>query len=324
MRPAAQFQEFYQAELLPHLNELEHWRKRVVSQVAKAGMITGVLTLIAAVAVLVYAPHPAIALIPVVLGVIVWAIFYTRFSSKWIAEFKDSIIGRIVKYVDPGLSYDRKGYIPESVYWQSTIFLKNPDRYRGEDLVYGQVGATEIKFSEVHSEYRTEHTDGKGRRRTEWHTIFKGIFFVADFNKHFSGTTVVLPDTAEKLFGRLGQMFQSWNIARTGDLVRLEDVAFEERFVVYSSDQIEARYILSPSLMARIMDFRVRTNREVYLAFVASNIYVAISNLRDMFEPNVFASVLDMPRAQQYLDDLMLAVGIVEELNLNTRIWTKQ
>ncbi|HWI61608.1 MAG TPA: DUF3137 domain-containing protein [Symbiobacteriaceae bacterium] len=324
MKPAAPFQEFYQAELLPHLQELEDWRKRVVRQSASAGIVIGIITLIAAMAVLVYAPHPAIALIPVVLGAIVWAILYTRYSKKWIAEFKDNIIGRIVKYVDPGLSYDRKGFIPESVYWQSTLFLKDPDRYRGEDLVYGKVGATEVKFSEIHSEYRTEHSDGKGRRRTEWHTIFKGIFFVADFNKHFTGTTVVLPDTAEKLFGRLGQMFQSWNIARTGDLVRLEDVAFEERFVVYSTDQIEARYLLSPSLMARILDFRTRTNREVYLAFVASNIYVAIANLRDMFEPKVFSSVLDMTLAHQYLDDLTLAVSIVDELNLNTRIWTKQ
>jgi hypothetical protein len=322
--PAGQFQAFYQAELLPHLQELENSRKQVMSRVATAGIATGVPTGIAVVAVLAYAPHPAISLIPFVVGLIIWWIFYTRFSSAWIAEFKDSIIGRIVKFIDPGLNYDRKGCIPESVYWQSSIFLKDPDRYRGEDLVYGKVGQTEIKFSEVHSEYKTQSTDGKGRTRTEWHTIFKGIFFVADFNKAFAGQTVVLPDTAEKLFGRLGQMFQSWNIARTGQLVRLEDVAFEERFVVYSTDQIEARYILSPGLMARIVDFRARTDREVYLAFVASNIYVAISNLRDMFEPNVFKSVLDMAMAHQYLDDLMLAVGIVEELNLNTRIWTKE
>lgn len=324
MKPAGRFQEFYQAELLPHLQELEDRRKQVVSRVTTASIATGLPTLIATFVVLTYAPHPAIALIPVVLGGIIWAILYTRFSSGWIAEFKDTIIGRIVQFIDPGLSYDRKGYIPESVYWQSSLFLKSPDRYRGEDLVYGKVGATAIRFSEIHSEYRTEHTDGKGRRRTEWHTIFKGIFFVADFNKHFAGQTVVLPDTAEKLFGRLGQMFQSWNIARSGELVKLEDVAFEERFVVYSSDQIEARYLLSPGLMARILDYRVRTNREVYLAFVASNIYVAIANLRDMFEPKVFSSVLDLALVRQYLDDLMLAVGIVEELNLNTRIWSKQ
>jgi hypothetical protein len=321
---AGSFQAFYQAELLPHLQELEGRRKRVVSRVVTAATATGLGTLIAVLVVLAYAPHPAISLFFVALGGIVFAMLYLRITSGYVAEFKDSIIGRIVKYVDPGLSYDRKGFIPESVYWQSDIFLKSPDRYHGEDLVHGKVGKTEIKFSEIHSEYRTEHTDSKGRHRTEWHTIFKGIFFVADFNKQFTGETVVLPDTAEKLFGRLGQMLQSWNIARSGELVRLEDIAFEERFVVYSSDQIEARYLLSPSLMARIVDFRARTNRELYLSFVASNIYVAISSQRDLFEPKVFTSVLDVALAHQYLDDLMLAVSIVEDLNLNTRIWTKQ
>ncbi|HWI52582.1 MAG TPA: DUF3137 domain-containing protein [Symbiobacteriaceae bacterium] len=324
MKPAGQFQAFYQAELLPHLQELEEKRKQVASRVVTAGIATGAATLVAVLAVLAYAPHPAIALFPFVLGAIVFAFVYSRVTSAYAAQFKDSIIGRIVQYVDPGLRYDRMGFIAESDYLRSSIFLTDPDRYHGEDLVYGMVGKTEVKFSEIHSEYRTEHRDSKGNRRTEWHTIFKGIFFVADFNKHFAGETVVLPDTAETLFGKLGQMFQSWNIARPGDLVRLEDVAFEERFVVYATDQIEARYLLSPSLMARIVDFRARTNREIYLSFVASNIYVAIANQRDLFEPKVFTSVLDMALAQQYLDDLMLAVSIVEELNLNTRIWTKQ
>ena len=323
MRPAGQFQAFYQAELLPHLQELEEKRKQVASRVVTAGIATGAATLIGVLVILACAPHPAISLFPAVLGVILFAYLYYRLTSAYKAQFKDSIIGRIVQYVDPGLRYDRQGFIAESDYWRSTIFLTNPDRYNGEDLVYGKVGKTEVRFSEIHSEYRTEHRDSKGNRRTEWHTIFKGIFFVADFNKHFAGETVVLPDTTEKLFGRLGQMFQSWNIARPGQLVQLEDVAFEERFVVYSTDQIEARYLLSPSLMARIMDYRVRTNREVYLSFVASNIYVAIANQRDLFEPKVFTTVLDMALAQQYLDDLLLAVSIVEDLNLNTRIWTK-
>ena len=74
----------------------------------------------------------------------------------------------------------------------------------------------------------------------------KNSYGYQDFNKHFNVKTYVLTDTAEKMFGFLGKKLQSMNSSRD-DLVYLENPDFEKQFVVYSSDQIEARYILSPS-----------------------------------------------------------------------------
>lgn len=45
---------------------------------------------------------------------------------------------------------------------ESEIFLTDPDRYQGEDLVWGTVGETERHFSEVHAEYKTVTTDKDG------------------------------------------------------------------------------------------------------------------------------------------------------------------
>ena len=41
-----------------------------------------------------------------------------------------------------------------------------------------------------------------------------------------------------------------------GELIKMEDVAFERGVVVYGDDQIEARYILSTSLMERILAYK--------------------------------------------------------------------
>ena len=323
MKPAESFEQFYQSDLLPHLMELEEKRKMIVGKVKTTGLVTALVTVAIAIPVALLTRQPWFALIPLVLGLIVFFVIFSRLTNGYVAEFKGSIIDRIVKFVNPNLTYHPKEYIPQSTYWRSRIFLTDPDRYGGEDMVRGVVGETAIQFSEIHSEYKTETRDSKGNRKEEWHTIFKGIFFVADFNKHFSGETVVLPDTAERLLGRLGQTLQSWNVGRSGELVKLEDVAFEKHFVVYAGDQVEARYILSPGLMARIVAYKARTGSDIFLSFVASHIFVAISKWRDSFEPKLFRSVLDMKATQEYLDDLMLAVGIVGELNLNTRIWTK-
>ena len=133
------------------------------------------------------------------------------------------------------------------------------------------MGKTSLEFSEVHAQHVS--TDSEGRRQTS--TVFKGLFLVADFNKSFKGKTFVLPDTAEKLFGSIGSMLQSWNAAR-GELIKMEDVAFEREFVVYGDDQIEARYILSTSLMERF-SLQGKSNRPVRLSFIGNNVHVAIS-----------------------------------------------
>nr|MBC8394930.1 DUF3137 domain-containing protein [Deltaproteobacteria bacterium] len=239
------------------------------------------------------------------------------------AEFKQRIISKVIAFLEPGLSYHPKGLIDKSTFKASSLFNHHIDRYRGEDRVDGTVGKTEIVFSEIHAEYKTTTTNSKGRTQTQWHTIFKGLFFIADFNKHFNGQTVVLPDTAEKLFGGFGKMLQTWNVARA-DLVKLEDPEFEQEFVVYGSDQIEARYILSTSLMRRILDFKEKTGLKVSLSFTGSKVYVALPMTKNCFEPKYFDSITDFAPIAEYYHDLSLAVSIVDNLNLNTRIWTKE
>ncbi|WP_281492150.1 DUF3137 domain-containing protein [Desulfosarcina cetonica] len=153
--------------------------------------------------------------------------------------------------------------------------------------------------------------------------MFNGLLFVADFNKAFKGTTIVLPDTAQKLFGDMGQALQSLNV-QNGQLIKLEDPAFEKLFVVYGQDQVEARYILSTSLMRRMVEFQNRAQKEMRLSFSASKLYVAIPFEKELFEPKIRESLLNIAHIQEYYDELKLVADIVDELNLNTRIWTQK
>jgi hypothetical protein len=153
--------------------------------------------------------------------------------------------------------------------------------------------------------------------------IFKGLFFVGDFNKNFQGHTIVVPDYAERYLGSLAQDLQALNQQR-GQLVRLEDPEFEKLFAVYSTDQIEARYLLSPSLMQRLVDFTKKARRETFISLINDKIYIAIKYDEDLFEPKLFKTMVDFAPVREYFETLQLMMGIVEELNLNRRIWTKR
>ncbi len=168
----------------------------------------------------------------------------------------------------------------------------------------------------IFSDFFEDVVDNEVKRKT----LFKGLFFRANFNKSFQGKTVVLPDVAERLFGGVGRMLQSWNTSK-GELIQLEDPEFERFFAVYGDDQIEARYILSTNLMARLTDFRKRAGRDLYISFVGNTIHIAVKYEEDLFEPKLFYSMLKFAPIKEYYEIFRLMLDLVEELKLNRRIW---
>jgi hypothetical protein len=310
---------FYETALMPDLKVLEQQRRGVARKVACVIIATVSIAVIAffGAAQSLREASPVV-IFPTLFGLFIVAGVCYLLRRGYVADFKALVIERIVHFIDENLSYEPKRCIDKSTFMLSKIFTTKPNRYKGDDFVSGKVGATQIQFSELNAVYES----GSGRNRHRY-TVFRGIFFVGDFNKDFTGQTIVLPDTAENLFGRLGQKLQSLNILR-GNLIKLEDPEFESHFVVYGSDQVEARYILSTSLMARITDFKKKTGKKIHLSFVGSMLFVAVSYTRSLFEPRLFKTLLDFEPVRQYFEDLQLAVGIVDDLNLNTRIWSKE
>jgi Protein of unknown function (DUF3137) len=320
-RRLADFAHFYATDLLAELKRLEVVRKAVCRRVIILIAVIGSLCAAAIAVDIVWRISGWLVLIVALPGFGVGSFLYRYLISDYVFQFKMSVIAKIVAFLDPSLQYEPTGFVERWKFVSSRIFEHNPDRLRGDDHVAGKVGQTQIEFSELHAERKEETYSSRGRRR-RWHTIFKGLFFIADFNKKFYGKTVVLPDTAEKLFGHAGSVFQSWNKSR-GELVKLEDPEFEKLFVVYGDDQIESRYVLSTSLMQRIVAFRKKTGRPVYLSFVGSQVFVAVPYRRALFEPTVFTPLTDFKTVEGYFDDLELVLGIVDDLALNTRVWAR-
>jgi hypothetical protein len=151
--------------------------------------------------------------------------------------------------------------------------------------------------------------------------IFEGLFLIADFNKDTKGQTYILPDNAERLLGRAGQSIQSL-FKSYGQLVKLEDTEFEKYFAVYSTDQIEARYILSPSLMQNLLEFRKKGGDDVFASFIDGKMYLGLSNGALIRNINLFRVVTPDNMTGPFAD--LLALKKLIDQSLTTRIWTKE
>ncbi|BAY16004.1 putative Galanin [Anabaenopsis circularis NIES-21] len=153
------------------------------------------------------------------------------------------------------------------------------------------------------------------RNEVSRRTVFKGLFFQADFNKKISGKTIVLPNLLNTNIHALNQNKEN--------LVKLEDPEFSQYFTVYGDDQIEARYVLSTNLMAKLVQFRKKARKNIYVSFVKNMIYIAVEYADDIFEPKLFKKMLSFAPMREYFENIHLMLDIVEDLNLNRHIWGK-
>ena len=104
------------------------------------------------------------------------------------------------------------------------------------------------------------------------------------------------------------------------DDVNLEDPQFRNRFKVYSSDQIEARYILTTAFMERFMKMAESFNYKVKAVFVDENIYVLVKDRKNWFELPFFRSCTDLNNYNEFLNDFSRFLAIAQTLKLNQNI----
>jgi Protein of unknown function (DUF3137) len=323
MKSEGELRLLFDNQLKEKLSELESVRKSVLQR-----YIICVFLFIGLGAVNYFLinqhPNEAVIIVSILVsvGFFVYYVYQTSVrQKKYRQSFKSNVVAGLVEQINPEWQYQSDSCIGERRYYHSGLFPQHNDRYLGDDFVSGKIEKTDFEFSELHTQYKQVTYGAKGQRHEQWITIFKGLFMHADFNKEFAGTTFVLPDTAERLFGSFGQSLQK--LSSRGELVKLENVDFEKRFVVYSSDQVESRYILTPAMMEAMLNFSNRFDNSIYLSFVGSRVYCAMSFTSNLFEPNIFRSGVNFNDIKEMYNLFGIIETLIKELNLNTRIWTK-
>jgi hypothetical protein len=318
MKTISELTDFYYKSLYPVLEELEKDRKAIKQRIINIGILYTLVVFGVAFALFSRFDFEAFVYITI-FYLVIGSWIYKYLISDYASDFKQKVIAPLIKEIDENLDYLPELHIPLANFNRSKLFRVRPDRVSGNDYVRGKIDNIDIAFSDFHAEKK--HKDSKGRE--SWETIFMGLFIVSDFHKTFHGETVVLPDSAQSIFGDLiGSWLQANNFSRE-ELIKMDNPDFEKEFVVYGTDQVEARYILTHTLMQKLLNYKRKTKHPIYVSFIKGKIYMAIEYNDDMFEPSVFHSLLNYKIAMAYVSTLHLAIGIVEELKLNQKLWSK-
>jgi len=306
MKQAIEFNTFYENKLRKRVDFLEDYRQKNIRKVRQfflfflLGVVLFVIAVIIGYGILIAAlSFPPLILLALSFQKLMDTSTYLRFN------YKKYVLQKAIDFYFDEFEYIEEQKISASVLIESQLFPKNINDVYGEDFMRFNLDRTGIMFCE------TEVRAGKRQ-------VFKGVFMVSTFNKYFKSKTFVMPRLSSNFLQRIKKQ-----LSRQLEEIRFEDVRFNERFHTISSDQQDARYILTPAMMSHLSDYRDKLGMDVSFAFVENRLYCSIPLKKDLFEHRLFKP-MDRDFIVESLQPVLLFTDIVSDLELNLRIWSKK
>lgn len=311
------FAEHYKSHIRKHVDSFEELRQDALEVACRRARISTpicILILIAGILILQYENFSEFSC--KLTGGIVFSSFVYAFLwvympiDKYKSYIKDDIFPAIISFFG---DYKYSPYCPNRVYkFRDHGIVPDYEIEESEDSICGNYDGVNIDLFETELEVKK-----RSKSRDSYVSVFKGIVIHLSMNKNFSGKTIVKRD------GGAISNFLKNNFA-SNDLqnVKLEDPRFEKIFEVYSSDQVEARYLLTTSFMERLMELNNCYGGEgVECSFHKDKLLVMIPVKRDLFEPGSIYQAEDfVDDAKSLLKEINLIFKIIDILKLNQNI----
>jgi len=248
-----------------------------------------------------------IHVVPLMLALGAFAFWANKPHQQYVTAYKSRVLPVVAESLGR-FTYDESGRISEDRLLGSTL-LPNYDKYKSEDRFKGTYKDVDVDLAEV--KLTKKKGSGKNRRTV---TVFKGLFVLLETHKAFSGKTVVKRD-AGAIANWLGEKFGGM------ERVSLEDPEFEKHFEVYATDQVEARYLLTPAFMERLTALaNDMGGGRLQAAFYDDKLFVMVPNTGNLFEPpSIFKSVLQHTGVARIARELGDVLSMIDTLKLTER-----
>lgn len=303
--PAPEFASFYEREIAPFIAEKEAERKRVVRRaLSRATPIIAVgLACFGLSTGLADEDMRILALFGSVIIVIIGLVQFTALSA-WGRRFTEELSARIFGHF--GYRYAPEAPPDFLEAFERCHLLPGYSRKTLEDHVTGAAHGVPFELAEAFLERRVRRD-----KRDDYELVFRGLVARYRFPKRFSRRTIIRADQ--------GIMNALSHGGIPGERVRLEDPRFEKHFEVFSEDQVEARYLLTPAFMERLATLKEITGTPMQAAFERENLLLAIDGRRGYFsQPSVWKDLRGSDHIRRFVEDIALIRGIAETLKLDT------
>ena len=183
------------------------------------------------------------------------------------------------------------------------------DKASFEDRWTGAFGEIPFTLYEAHLEER--RGSGKNRR---WVTVFRGIVMSVGYRERFHGTTLLVRDNAfRKFWGGKKDCIEVDGMQL--DYAAMSHPEFEDVFDIYTSDQVEARTLIDPLYVERLIALeRSYRGEDVGTIFNEGQLVVALKT-GNMFESGHIEASEDRRMVERTVDQFARLADLARTLN---------
>ena len=189
--------------------------------------------------------------------------------------------------------------------------LPSHDRSAVEDFWSGNLDGYEFLLHEAH--LQEKRSSGKN---THWVTVFRGAIIRIASGKRFHGTTLVQRAGKHKSWFGLGG--KKDRVTFKGHELQAIDMVhpdFEDIFDIWSDDPVEARYLVDPLYVERLLAMeQAFDGKDVCSLFVEGDIIVAVKG-GNMFEGGTMDPDLDRAMVQKCAEQFASMGRLAKQVN---------
>lgn len=186
------------------------------------------------------------------------------------------------------------------------------DRSTFEDRWHGTLEGHEFNLYEAHLEERR----GSGRNR-RWVTVFRGVIIQMEFGRPFYSTTLL--QRAGKHRKWLGLGGERDTVKFEGhQLDRVDQVhpAFADTFALFSDDQVEARVLVHPSYVEKLLEIEQAFKAsELRALFRRGEVILALEADQNLFESGSMDATKDRQAAETVAGQFASLAGLALAIN---------
>jgi hypothetical protein len=221
-----------------------------------------------------------------------------------INKLKGGINGTIAKAL--GLEYSVVCEPGQTFAWAKQFdMVPTYDNSSFQDLWWGVI--SDQPFTLHEAKLTEERGSGKSRRTV---TVFEGSILSIGFNRRFHSTTLIEPDGERRKF-LIGAEKERATIGEVElERIDLTDPRFEGRFTVWSNDQVEARYIVHPEYVERLVAIETAfAGQDIRALFHEGDLLITVRT-GDLFE----SGSLDADEDRALLERTITQFGSLADL----------
>jgi len=301
------FENYWLTTLRPFLKTKEDFRKKYVSRFWLLVLISLFILPCAVIGVYLldrYFSQDINAGFLYMLFVVVIFIIQTPYRT-YKKKIKNDVMENFISYFNDFKYEQGKGLSVDEI--ADSYIFPRADIYDADDCFCGFHQGVPLRVCEqiLKKVYHTKH----GNREK---TVFQGIAIELKMNKNFNGKIVVLKDAG---------FFNHFKKFKDLERITLEDPSFEGLFEVYGTNQVEARFLLTPVFMERIVKLKtLYKGKSIQFSFYDNKVLIAVDTRQNMFEPcSFFKTNLNKAKIDNVFEQFLTIFSIIDILRLSQK-----